>query len=197
MAIQTRLTLLNRVKEGDEISWNEFYNLYKPIVIMMGKDYELTTDECEELVQDVMIDFCKAKKHFTYDPSIGSFRAYFRTIVRSRIFKCLKRKKKQEIMIDQSIIVNTVDSESCEQFANAAPTENEERHWQEFLLSAAIQEIQNTADPVQVQVYIFCRLQGQKVNDVAQMFNISPKTVYKYMTNIDSQIRAIVKNMNS
>ena len=197
MAIQTRLTLLNRVQEGDEISWNEFYNLYKPIVIMMGKDYQLNTDECDELVQDVMIDFCKAKKTFTYNPSIGSFRAYFRTIVRSRIFKCLKKKQKQASVIDPNIIVNTVDTESCEQFANAAPTENEERQWQEFLLNAALQEIQNTADPVQVQVYIFCRIQGQKVNDVAQMFSISPKTVYKYMTSIDSQLREIVKKMES
>ena len=197
MAIQTRMTLLARVKDGDEISWNEFYNLYKPIVIMMGKDYQLSPQECEELVQDVMIDFCKARKSFTYKPSIGSFRAYFRTIVRSRIFKCLKKKQKQATVIDPSIIVNTVDAESCEQFVNEAPSDNEERQWQEFLLSAALQEIQCTADPVQVQVYIFCRVQGQKVNDVAQMFGISPKTVYKYMTSIDNQVRAIVTKMES
>ncbi len=197
MAIQTRLTLLNRVQEGDEISWNEFYNLYKPIVIMMGKDYHLDVNECEELVQDVMIDFCKAKKHFTYNPSIGSFRAYFRTIVRTRIFKCLKKKQKQETIIDPTIIVNTADAESCEQFVNEAPSKNEEKQWQEFLLNAAIQEIQNTADPLQVQVYIFCRLQGQKVNDVAQTFGISPKTVYKYLGSIDSQVKAIIDKMES
>lgn len=191
------MTLLARVKDGDEISWNEFYNLYKPIVIMMGKDYNLTTDECEELVQDVMIDFCKAKKSFTYNPSIGSFRAYFRTIVRSRIFKCLKKKQKQENIIDPTIIVNTVDAESCELFVNEAPSENEKRHWQEFLLNAALQEIQSTADPVQVQIYIFCRQQQQNVADVAKMFNISPKTVYKYISNIEKLIKGIVNKMDS
>ena len=197
MAIQTRLTLLNRVQEGEEISWNEFYNLYKPIVIMMGKDYQLNTDECDELVQDVMIDFCKAKKTFTYNPSIGSFRAYFRTIVRSRIFKCLKKKQKQEAAIDPSIIVNTVDAESCEQFVNEAPSDNEERQWQEFLLSAALQELQNTVDPVQIQIYIFCRQQQQNVADVAKMFNLSPKTIYKYIANIDRLIKGIVSKMES
>ncbi len=197
MAIQTRMTLLARVKDGDEISWNEFYNLYKPIVIMMGKDYELNTQECEELVQDVMIDFCKAKKNFTYNPSIGSFRAYFRTIVRSRIYKRLKDKQKQETLIDPTIIVNTVDAESCEQFANAAPSASEERQWQEFLLSAALQEVQSTADPMQVQIYIFCKQQGQNVAEVAKMFNISPKTAYKYMANIDRLIKGIVSKMDS
>ena len=195
MAIQTRMTLLARVKDGDEISWNEFYNLYKPIVIMMGKDYQLNPQECEELVQDVMIDFCKARKNFTYNPSIGSFRAYFRTIVRSRIFKCLKKKQKHESTIDPSIIVNTVDAESCEQFVNEAPSDNEERQWQEFLLSAALQELQNTVDPVQIQIYIFCRQQQQNVADVAKMFNLSPKTIYKYIANIDRLIKGIVSKM--
>ncbi len=197
MAIQTRMTLLARVKDGDEISWNEFYNLYKPIVIMMGKDYNLNSDECEELVQDVMIDFCKAKKSFTYDPSIGSFRAYFRTIVRSRIFKCLKKKQKQENVIDSNVIINTVDAESCARFVNEAPSENEERQWQEFLLGAALQEIQNTADPIQVQIYIFCRQQQQNVADVAKIFNLSPKTVYKYIERIDKLLKGIISKMDS
>ena len=196
MAIQTRVTLLSRVKNGDEISWNEFYNLYKPIVILMGKDFGLNNDECEDLLQNVMIDFCKAKEHFTYNPSAGSFRAYFRTIVRSRIFKMLKQKKRQEEAIDPTIVVNTVDTEDCERFVNAEPSENEDRQWQEFLFNAALQEVQNTVDPIKVQIYLFCKLQGQKVDEVATLFNISPKTVYKYLENIDKQIKAIVSKMD-
>ena len=84
MAFITRPSLLNRIKEGDEISWYDFYDTYKPLIWLMGTDYSLTQSEKEDLVQNVMTDFFNVQGKFTYDPAKGSFRSYFRMIITFR-----------------------------------------------------------------------------------------------------------------
>jgi len=51
MAFTTRKSLLMRVREGDEVSWNDFYKTYKPLIFLCGDDCGLLPDEKEELVQ--------------------------------------------------------------------------------------------------------------------------------------------------
>ena len=36
MAFTTKKSLLAKVRAGDEISWQEFYDTYKPLMILVG-----------------------------------------------------------------------------------------------------------------------------------------------------------------
>ena len=38
MAFTTKKSLLAKVRAGDEISWQEFYDTYKPLMILVGND---------------------------------------------------------------------------------------------------------------------------------------------------------------
>ena len=60
MAFTTRKSLLAKVRGGDEVSWQEFYAAYKPLILLCGADCGLDRDEKDELVQKVMCEiFCK------------------------------------------------------------------------------------------------------------------------------------------
>ena len=74
MAFTTSKSLLAKVRSGDEISWQEFYNTYKPLIYLCGGDCNLTIDEKEELVQKVMTEIFQK----VYENSFWSF----------GIFKC-------------------------------------------------------------------------------------------------------------
>ena len=56
MAFTTKKSLLAKVRAGDEVSWNEFYEAYRPLILLCGGDCSLTPDENEELVQQVMTE---------------------------------------------------------------------------------------------------------------------------------------------
>ena len=45
MAFTTKKSLLARVRAGDEVSWNEFYETYRPLILLCGRDCGLTHDE--------------------------------------------------------------------------------------------------------------------------------------------------------
>ena len=67
MAFTTKKSLLKKVRAGDEISWNEFYQTYKPLILLCGMDCSLTQYENEELVQLVMTEIFRKDILKNYD----------------------------------------------------------------------------------------------------------------------------------
>ena len=53
----TQSSLLERVQQGDEISWNEFYFRYAPVIRAAGMGFKFNETECDDLVQQVMLHF--------------------------------------------------------------------------------------------------------------------------------------------
>ena len=53
----TQSSLLERVQQGDEISWNEFYFRYAPVIRAAGIGFKFNETECDDLIQQVMLKF--------------------------------------------------------------------------------------------------------------------------------------------
>ena len=81
----TSKTLLDKIASGDEISWDEFYLKYAPIVKALAKFKGLNTADADDICQQVMMQFFKQSKTFKFDPNIAKFRTYFGLIVNSKI----------------------------------------------------------------------------------------------------------------
>ena len=62
----TKKTLIDRLQDGDDISWNEFYEQYNSIIVDIGRAKGLTEDECNDLVQEVMLRFFKNSTTLTF-----------------------------------------------------------------------------------------------------------------------------------
>lgn len=50
MAYTTKKSLLEAIRSGDEVSWQEFYETYRPLIVVRGRDYRLNVAETDELV---------------------------------------------------------------------------------------------------------------------------------------------------
>ena len=85
MAFTTRKSLLSKIKQGDEISWEEFYASYRPLILLRAGDLGLTQTEKDDLVQIVMSEFFKGSRDFQYDRGKGRFRDYLKSIINNQI----------------------------------------------------------------------------------------------------------------
>ena len=70
----TSKTLLDKIASGDEISWDEFYLKYAPIVKALAKFKGLDANAADDVCQQVMLQFFKQSKTFKFDPNIAKFR---------------------------------------------------------------------------------------------------------------------------
>ena len=64
----THKSLLEKIKDGNEIFWEEFYRRYSPIIRYIGSLYRFTPEECDDLVQNVMLKFFNHSKILQTEP---------------------------------------------------------------------------------------------------------------------------------
>lgn len=89
----TRATLLLRLRADGaerEFAWNEFYELYSPIIRAYARRKGATADVADEVVQEVLRRFFQAVPKFVYKPTEGRFRGYLKTCT-SRVFHDLAK----------------------------------------------------------------------------------------------------------
>lgn len=180
MAFTTKNSLLVKVRAGDEISWREFYETYRPLIYLVGRDCGLNAGENEELVQLVMCEIFRkdilAKYNieevpkditFKYDPSRGRFRYFLKAIIRNQALK-LYHKRGSFVNID----------EISEPVAEAKFDSDWDEEWRRHLFIQAMEELKNQVQPATYSAFEMYAVQGRPVKDVADFLNLSVNSVY-------------------
>lgn len=201
MSFTTRKSLLNKVKNGDEISWKEFYDVYKPLILLCGSDCGLTYDENEELVQQVMCEIFKkdivvkydpdnVPEHiiFKYDPSHGRFRHYLRKIIRYQALKIYHNRTHTESIEDENSPARTIPTE--EQWDKVWDNE-----WYRHLLNMALTELKCRVQPDTYLAFELYALQNRKVEEVADFLKLSVSSVYTAKSRCITTLKEIVKEL--
>lgn len=185
MAFTTRGSLLSAVRRGDEIGWSEFYEMYKPLILLRGNDLRLTQTEKEELMQSVMLSFFNTSKTFRYDKSQGRFRDYLKSIIHNKACDIMRERHD-----------NTVSIETME-FDIPAEAENRwEYEWRELVLAQAFEELKLKCEPTTLQSYDYFVRQDLPAKEVAKLLGIKQNAVYQHKTRVEEMLREIIKQLD-
>ena len=176
----TRQSLLERMKEGDENAWQEFYEQYRSLVWLKGSDYGLTETEQQDLLIEVMLDFFNVQGKFQYDPSKGKFRFYFRKLV---VARCLKIIKKRTPIATDDIDIERIPVETID----------DDYEYKAFLFRRALKEVERTMESTRVQCFKRCKIEGESPVNVAADLEISLATAYNYCNDIMEKLKVLVK----
>lgn len=188
MAMTTSVTLLERISDGDEISWSQFMEIYSPLIRLVGGDWGLSAAERDELVQDVMINFFKASRNFRYDKTRGSFRAYLRTIVRNCVFFIIKRRDRA---------ADGREDEEPSASVDCAFEETWDSEWYNHLLGEALKVLSREMDAVSYQAFHRYAIEGGEPSRVAAELGLSVNAVYVNKCRALGRLRSIVKQLNT
>ena len=162
----THASLLEKIKNGEEVCWFEFYNRYAPIIKYVGKLYHFTDSECDDLVQDVMLKFFNQSKKFTYRAGEVKFRTYFATVIRSRAVDYIRANKRITPVEADLLISETPIEERIQQ------------EWENLILKEALEELRSRVDAVTYQAFELYGLQNRPVREVAELLNCSKEQLY-------------------
>ena len=188
MAFTTRGSLLSAVRRGDEIGWQEFYDMYKPLILLRGGDLRLNQTEKEELVQLVMLSFFNSAGSFRYDRNKGRFRDYLRQVIHNRA--CDLMRKRQDGSVSAEVMADALA---------ALPAEAEDRweaEYRETILKQAFEELKLRCDPTTLQSYDLFVRQGLPAKEVAAMLDIKPNAVYQHKSRVEEMLRRIAGELD-
>ena len=88
----TRASLLVQIRDGaNHAAWQEFVQLYGPVVYGFARKRGLQDADAADLMQDVLRSVSAAIGRLDYDRKQGTFRGWLFTITRNKIFNFLRR----------------------------------------------------------------------------------------------------------
>ena len=90
----TRASHLIKLGQEDNAAWDEFYQKYKAMIFGIGLARNLSTNECEDLLQEVAMICCKKLQNFVYNPEHCRFRSFLFKIAENVAFNIGRRKNK-------------------------------------------------------------------------------------------------------
>ena len=183
----TSKTLLDKIASGDEISWDEFYLKYSPIVKALAVYKGLSGTDADDVCQQVMLQFFKQSKTFKFDPDIARFRTYFGRIVNAKIINYFRRKENKEILADDKMLDIPVDPEIEAIYMS---------EWRKTLLIEAQQKLKERVAPETYQAYELYAMQGRPVEKVAAYLDCSVNQVYQAKKRCFAMMREILLAMN-
>jgi RNA polymerase sigma factor (sigma-70 family) len=199
--IPTRATLLSRLKDwGDQASWQEFFDTYWKLIYGLARKFGLSEEDAQDVVQETLVSVANHMPNFKYDPKLGSFKSWLRTLIRWRIADHLRKKgPKNTVPIqsenesgDDSFVVRDLPdkgSQTMDQFY--------EQEWQKNVLDAAISRVKRKLDPQRYQIFDFYVNRDWPPEKVAAAFNISVDQVYLAKHRVTEMIKSEARRLEN
>ncbi|MBQ7393280.1 MAG: sigma-70 family RNA polymerase sigma factor [Lentisphaeria bacterium] len=184
MAYTTKQSLLEAIRSNSEISWQEFYNTYRPLIVFFAKRENLSLEEIEDLVQTVMVKVFKMQETFRYDKSQGRFRDYLGTVIHNAIVD-LYRAKRRSLDYAAMEMANVPGIDSFEKIWC--------KEWQNHVFEQALIQVQNTVQETTFQAFQLSVLEQRPVQEVADFLQISVQNVYEAKSRCIAQLRKKAK----
>ena len=183
----TSKTLLEKISSGDEISWDEFYRKYAPVIKAVAK-YKGIEYDADDICQQVMMHFFKQSRTFKFDPGIAKFRTYLGRIVSWKIIDYY-RKKREKLFGEYSGELDAVpvDAELDKIYM---------AEWHKVIIAEAEDELKKRVSPDTFQAYQLYAVQGRPVEKVAAFLECSANQVYQAKKRCFAMMREILLKMN-
>lgn len=187
----TSKTLLDKLQSGDAVSWTEFFDRYRGIIISLGNLKGLTPEECDDLVQEVMLCFFKNSKTFVFNPQLARFRTYFGRIIQARILDLLRRRYRSNRLFSESES-DDKEPETPDFLLNEALL----CEWRKLLLEDALALLRERVAPETYLAFDLHMRQSLPVEEVVRTLSVNRQFVYTAKTRCLKILKQTIADRN-
>ena len=180
----THKSLLERVQNGEEIAWREFYGRYAPVIRFVGSLYHFNESECEDLVQNVMLKFFDSRKKFVYREKQTKFRTWFAAVIRSQAVDYIRK-------VNRGRANPLPEDDSQDPFSDQFLQE-----WRRVMLEEAMDELRVRVDPVTFQAFELYGMQNRDAAEVAGLLHLNRDQLYVAKSRCLKILREIIARKN-
>jgi len=199
--IPTRATLIDRLKNWqDQASWQDFFDTYWKLIYGLARKSGLNEEDAQDVVQETLVSVANNMPNFKYDPKLGSFKSWLRTLIRWRISD-LVRKRGQvttvPIQTESEGGEETFTPKELPDKSTQTMDQLYEQEWQKNVLDAAVAKVKRKLDPQKYQIFDFYVNREWPPEKVAKAFNITVDQVYLAKHRITELIKSEAKRLES
>ena len=195
--MRTRATLLHRLKNwNDQASWQEFFDIYWPLIYRFARKAGLTDAEAQDVVQEALLAVAKHMPAFKYNPAVGTFKAWLLTQARWRIVDQFR--KRGPIVPHHADSGDPARTATIERMPDEKSLDWEahwEADWEKTVLAAALTRVKRQLDPQKFQIFDFYVTREWPPEKVARTFNVTVNQVYLVKNRVTQMLRDEVRRL--
>jgi RNA polymerase sigma-70 factor (ECF subfamily) len=175
MSVDTKPTLLEQIRDGtNPVAWDEFFQLYWPVVYGFARRRGCSERTAEDVIQDVMLKVFERRDVFRYDPTRGRFRDWLGTIVRHQVAEYRRRPSERARVGGQDDVGRTeVTTDESE------PDEAWDAAFERAVLLALLDLVRRETEPRDFLAFELTTISEIAPAQVAAATGLSRNAVYK------------------
>ena len=184
-SLLTRRSLLSRLRNwNDELSWNEFYDLYSPFVFNFTRKSGLREADALDVVQDVFANLAKKLPGFRYDPARGRFKAFLMFIVRSRIADHWRKQGRQ---VEAVPLDDQTDIEAADPVA--------EDEWHLAMLEVALARVRQKVSARQYLLFEQASVRCMATEEIIRNHGVNRAQIYMAKLRVGRMLEMEVRKL--
>jgi RNA polymerase sigma-70 factor (ECF subfamily) len=171
----TRASLLVQIRDGaNHAAWQEFVNLYGPVVYGFARKRGLQDADAADLMQDVLRSVSSAIGRLDYDRKHGTFRGWLFTITRNKVFNFLSARRIRPQGSGDSTTNRLLDSQPD----HGDGSDAWELEYQRRIASMAMDHIKAEFQENTWRAFWLTAVEGIAAPDAARQLRMSPGSIY-------------------
>ncbi|MBF0198523.1 MAG: RNA polymerase sigma factor [Planctomycetes bacterium] len=186
----TRISLINRAKDGDdEAAWEEFVSIYHGYIFMILKHMRITSVDLEDLTQEVLVKIWKNLPKFDEKDNRARFRTWLSTLIRNQALDAIKMAKRYKKRVDKAQEEGMIKSiNECELEAII------DSEWGQHILKVALGNIRDVFS--EQAIFVFEEsVKGVTEQELAEKLGIKINSVNKLKNRVKKRMIEEVKSL--
>ncbi len=180
--VETRVSLIQRVREKQADAWTEFFDVYRPLLVAYVRKRGVSEHDAADVVQDVFTRLTTALTEFEFDAERGRFRTWLWRVTYNALTDWGRRRNARDRAergwIDEHRPVDVSDSDG---------------EWNELyrrrILEAAIERVRASTQPVTWACFEGRILAGRPAAEIAAETGVSVNAVYVNASRLLARVR--------
>jgi len=186
----TRASLLIRLRRHDDVeSWNEFVEIYQPLIFRMAQCCGLQDADAHEVVQEVLARVARAVSTWKPSGNQGSFRNWLKCVTKNLVIQFFRDRRRWPQTSDQSSVRRLVEGQ---------PNPPNDDQWFDLELQRqyfawAARRFKDRFEPTTWAAFWRTSVENEPIEQVANDLGISRGAVYIARSRVMSKLRGAIE----